>query len=191
MTTKTCRTCSVEKPETEFAVRKETGGRRTECNACRAAEERLRRVTDAETIRAKDKARYYANQGGRRDKSLQRFADMYAAIKADPIKHEKEKERNRLRAKRYAEKWRAMVAKRRAAKLRATPPWLSDFHEWVLGEIYHLVEVRSQMTGFAWHADHIIPLQSESVCGLHVPWNLRVIPAAENRSKGNRLLETA
>ena len=66
----------------------------------------------------------------------------------------------------------------------ATPVWvnLSDVRAFYL-------EARklTARTGTEYHVDHIVPLRNIKVCGLHVPWNLQVIPATVNMSKANRL----
>lgn len=79
----------------------------------------------------------------------------------------------------------ADCAKRRAAKIQRTPEWLTDSDLERMKCMYQLAAMRNQESGYAWHVDHIIPLQGEFVSGLHVPNNLRVIPAVENMRKNN------
>lgn len=73
--------------------------------------------------------------------------------------------------------------KRHAAKLTATPGWNNPFF---IAEAYELAELRTHVTGIRWNVDHIIPLRSPKVCGLHVHTNLQVIPEGENFRKSNR-----
>lgn len=78
-------------------------------------------------------------------------------------------------------------AKRRATKLNATPSWLTEDDHDVIGWIYEMREERTKATGVAHHVDHIVPLQGNDVCGLHVWWNMQLLPASENISKSNKL----
>ena len=77
---------------------------------------------------------------------------------------------------------------RRLGKIQRTPAWLTDNDHWMIGQAYELAALRSKMTGFVWHVDHVIPLQGKTVSGLHTPYNLQVIPAAVNISKSNKFL---
>lgn len=41
------------------------------------------------------------------------------------------------------------------------------------------------LTGVEHHLDHIVPVSHPRVCGLTVPWNLRIMPAKANMAKSN------
>lgn len=72
---------------------------------------------------------------------------------------------------------------REASQLTALPTWANKFF---MSEIYSLAKLRSKYTGIVWHVDHIVPLRSRFVCGLHVEHNMQIIPATANLKKGNR-----
>lgn len=81
----------------------------------------------------------------------------------------------------------ARNAKRRSAKLNATPSWLTKKQLLEIEELYLCARMFRLYTGQEYHVDHIVPLQGENVCGLHVPWNLQVITAKENLTKSNKI----
>lgn len=78
---------------------------------------------------------------------------------------------------------RAWVAKRRAAKIMATPVWADQGK---IAEYYSAADFLSMVTGEWYNVDHIVPLQSELVCGLHWEGNMQILTRRENYKKSNR-----
>jgi hypothetical protein len=75
-----------------------------------------------------------------------------------------------------------MSNRRRAAKVGATPSWARQDR---IDQVYLECEILKAQ-GVDCHVDHIVPLLSKLVCGLHCEANLQVITAKENLTKGNR-----
>jgi hypothetical protein len=92
-------------------------------------------------------------------------------------------------AKHNRAKVNARTARRYASKTKATPGWVTNDSDmlWLITEAYDLARLRTEVTGKKWEVDHIIPLRGKDVCGLHTPFNLRVILQSENRRKSNSL----
>lgn len=97
---------------------------------------------------------------------------------------------NQEKRKKYNQKWITLnrgrsvenCASRRARKIKATPFWSETS---AIKNLYKEAHEISKTFGPV-HVDHIVPLKSKIVCGLHVLANLRIIGAKENISKNNR-----
>ncbi len=86
------------------------------------------------------------------------------------------------------ELYRELVSLRRRRFRQATPKWLSAEQKMEIRLKYRLAIELSRATGIRHAVDHEIPLQGDDVCGLHVPWNLRVITQEENLKQSNKLV---
>lgn len=112
----------------------------------------------------------------------------YAKTKHDEKKIQQRRQSNKKWREENKPKRAALENKRRALKLKATPPWLTKEQLSQIEAIYWLARLQYELTDEKYHVDHIVPLKGKTVCGLHVPWNLQVLPAKENISKGNKIV---
>lgn len=113
-----------------------------------------------------------------RDKVRSRMRDWWERNR------ERQAEKRKIWAAANKPKIYAANAARRASEILATPPW-AYLYQVEFEAIYAERQRIQDETGIKQHVDHIYPLRGKDSCGLHVPWNLRVIPAKENIRKRN------
>jgi hypothetical protein len=145
----------------------------------------------------RDKRSAYAKQY-RKDNPEKVKALLQSWVKANPEKmkgymqkaskawHERNPDYQSNFYKANKERYVAARARRRAAQESATPTWLTAIDKAMIQEMYDVSEARYIQTGIKHHVDHIVPINGKGVAGMHVPWNLQVITAHENLSKGWR-----
>lgn len=85
--------------------------------------------------------------------------------------------------------YKELVSLRRRRFRQATPKWLTAEDKMEVRLKYRLAIELTQRTGVRYVVDHVVPLQGETVCGLHVPWNMEVITQEENLKKSNKLVD--
>ena len=174
MEMKKCKICSQSKWIGEFSLNaKFRSGRSNTCQHCMDVKKSIT-VEKAKIASAKSAKRWaQANK----DKINQHSRDWYARNKEARKHAMRDYQKNNL------DKYRANQAKRHALK-KSQSPELTESQELWMSTIYKRAKLLTEMTGVPYDVDHWWPL---SKGGLHVPWNLYVIPASENRSKSNKL----
>ena len=150
---------------------------------------------------------YYANHEAGKERLRQSYekrkaenpnlsAELYAKNREKSLAYSKayykanaedRKAKQRLWSKTNRGTANALAKRYKLKKVNATPKWLSESQLLHIKCKYQLAAMLNIHGVEAWHVDHIVPIRGKDVCGLHVPWNLRVIPAKENMTKGNRI----
>jgi hypothetical protein len=130
----------------------------------------LYRIANPEKKKERDRNYYIANKEHK----------IRSAKEWDQNNAEKRKEITNNYSKRNQKKKNARTARYRAAKIQATPKWLTQQQIDEMARIY-----TNCPPGF--DVDHIIPLRGKGVRGLHVPWNLQYLSHLDNMRKSNNL----
>lgn len=203
MESKVCSKCKVEKLFSEFYIQKSSKtGRRSQCIFCIRSNyetnkdiflERQSLYRKADPFRIKIQQKNFRENHSEKIKIWKKEyrennSEKVAAKQRCYYEDNQNKllEQKRVYYKNNKDAYLAHSAKRRCLQLQAIPPWAD---EGKIKEFYTQATRLTKNTDIRYSVDHIIPLQGKLVCGLHVETNLRVIPYAENLSKGNRFIE--
>jgi len=131
---------------------------------------------------AKNKERIALYDKTRRETDIEKF------LEKERLSYAKNRDKHLAKTKLWRERNPHMVtahaAGRRAAKrqrtLKLTEEQIKDMEF-----MYVMSDLLTKNTGIQHHVDHIVPLRGKHVSGLHVPWNLQVLPAIDNLKKTN------
>ena len=197
---KTCRCCLMSKPESDFSKKAcSPDGLQSKCKSCYSNWYRDHYEKTSAVKKEKVKRRYEtkadeikAYTRDWRKKNLAHSRDY--AKKVAEKKNKQTRERRLANPQKYRELdsqkrdanpayFQAKVAKRRAIRIQRTVAWCD---ERVVRFIYATGRYMTKVTGQSWHVDHVVPLNGKNVSGLHVHFNLMVVPASVNLRKSNK-----
>ena len=175
MLSKSCAKCGIDKPTSEFVLRNAgTGATRSECKACQS----IARAARKEKTTAYNKAYHEAN----REEMSKRNREY----------HEKNRDRlNTLCLKRnmgryYSDTaYQTRVLSDGAASRAPSKNFVPSWADMASIESIYAYAASLRATGLVVEVDHIVPIKSKLVCGLHVHENLQVLTKTDNAKKKN------
>ena len=140
-----------------------------------------------ERIKARVKANYEANREARLAQQKGYYEDHREAVLAAnrswaDANPEKMRAYQAAYVKRNRNRHTAQTALHRALKRQMVPKW-ADLA--AIQAVYDRCAEMRKADGQDWHVDHVVPVRSKIVCGLHVANNLAVTLGADNRAKSN------
>lgn len=181
MKLKRCSKCNVEKPYEMFSKEKSVSdGFSRWCKSCKKEHRANWYAKNAESEKAKAMQYHYENYEKNKEKILKKVIEWQQSNK------EKYAEKSKRCYEKTKHKRFASQALARAAKRNAVPKWIDEKLKKEIQQFYIEARTKTKETGMYYEVDHIVPLTNKNVCGLHVPWNLRVVTRFENRSKANK-----
>ena len=86
------------------------------------------------------------------------------------------------------DKRNALFAKYYSKKSQRTPQWLTAQQYKQIAEYYKMAKELETVFPWKQHVDHIVPLNGNTVSGLHVPWNLQIMSEKMNKEKSNKVM---
>jgi hypothetical protein len=173
--TKQCSKCKEVKLLNDFPRdRRKRDGLRASCKDCNKLRHKEYRQTNQDKVLEYFKE-YRQNNRGKRAQYQKEYRQKHPDEECQRLKRWRQNN---------PDKARAGDARKRATKRNATPSWANKA---AIAQIYAEALWLQDFTGEPYHVDHIVPLKSDFVCGLHVPANLQTLPGAENIAKSNRL----
>lgn len=179
---KTCTKCNKHKPLDQFYRNKNfSDGYTYQCKECHKKEKALRNSLNKEAIAAYAKDYYNRNKEVIRERQRDYYKSYKHTLSDEEL--ERRKAYRRSWSKLNRDKKAFYTSNRKAQTLLATPRWLSEEQKSKIEDFYWLARDLKLITGESYHVDHIVPLKGRNVCGLHAPWNLRVIPSDLNLKK--------
>lgn len=182
---KTCVKCLKDKCESDFYFRKDTKNYRNSCKSCEKIRTKNYYINNLKICKESRKKYYEGNKELFKEKSKKYYHNRKNCLDFKRKKSESFQKWRLNNPEKHAEKER----RRRAYLILQTPKWLSKKDIQNIKSIYKMCKNKSNINEKVYyHVDHIIPLKSEVVCGLHVPWNLRIIEATKNLKKYNKLI---